>query len=197
MNKKDFEKQANNEGVSADNLADDMPKEQATENNPEETVEPADITAEEEIAQLKDSYLRLMAEYDNYRKRTFKEKAELIKNGGEKVLTGLLPVMDDFQRALETIDKATDLDAVKEGVDLIFQKFFSFLQQNGVKPIEAIGQAFDDALFEAVATVPTGDEEQKGKVVDDIQTGYTLNDKVIRHSKVVVAKLTDEQTNGN
>ena len=187
MCKKDFEKKANNEDLSADNLADDMPKEQTAENYPDETVEPADITAEEELAQLKDSYLRLMAEYDNYRKRTFKEKSDLIKNGGEKVLTGLLPVMDDFQRALETIDKATDLNAVKEGVELIFQKFLSFLQQNGVKPIEAIGQAFDDELFEAVATIPAAGEEQKGKVIDDIQTGYTLNEKVIRHSKVVVA----------
>ena len=187
MSEKDFEKKRNDEDVSADNLADDMPKEQTTENDLEETVEPADITAEEEIAQLKDSYLRLMAEYDNYRKRTIKEKAELIKNGGEKVLTGLLPVMDDFGRALETIGKATDLDAVKEGVELIYQKFLSFLQQNGVKPIEAVGRTFDDDLFEAVATVPVEDDEQKGKVIDDIQTGYTLNDKVIRHSKVVVA----------
>ena len=187
MSKKDFEEEANNEDVSADNLADDMPKEQAAESKPAEIVDPADITAEEELAQLKDSHLRLMAEYDNYRKRTFKEKTELIKNGGEKVITGLLPVMDDFQRALETIDKATGLSAVKEGVELIFQKFLSFLQQNGVKPIEAIGHAFDDELFEAVATVPATDEEQKGKVIDDIQTGYTLNDKVIRHSKVVVA----------
>jgi molecular chaperone GrpE len=187
MSKKDFEEKTNNKDLSADNLAENMPNEQAAESNPEETVEPADITAEEEIAQLKDSYLRLMAEYDNYRKRTFKEKTELIKNGGEKVLTGLLPVMDDFQRALETIDKATNLSAVKEGVELIFQKFLTFLQQNAVKPIEAIGKAFDDELFEAIATVPAENKEQKGKVIDDIQTGYTLNDKVIRHSKVVVA----------
>ena len=187
MSKKDFEKKANNEDMPADNLAEDMPKEQAAENNPEETADPADITAEEALSQLKDSHLRLLAEYDNYRKRTLKEKTELIKNGGEKVLTGLLPVLDDFQRALETIDKATDLNAVKEGVELIFQKFLAFLQQNGVKPIEAVGKAFDDELFEAIAAVPAADEEQKGKVIDDIQTGYTLNDKVIRHSKVVVA----------
>ena len=187
MSKKDFKEERKNETQSADNLADELPKEQTEENNPEESVEPADITAEEEIAQLKDTYLRLMAEYDNYRKRTFKEKAELIKNGGEKVLIGLLPVMDDIQRALETIDKATDLNAVKEGVGLIYHKFLSFLQQNGVKPIEAVGQVFDADLFEAVATVPTGDEEKKEKVIDDIQTGYMLNDKVIRHSKVVVA----------
>ena len=187
MNKEDFETKKDNEDLPADNLADDMPKEQPAENKPEEAVESADITAEEEIAQLKDSLLRLMAEYDNFRKRTLKEKAELIKNGGEKVLIGLLPVMDDLHRALETINKATDLNAVKEGVGLIHQKFLSFLQQNGVKPIEAIGQSFDADLFEAVATIPVENEEQKGKVIDDIQTGYTLNDKVIRHSKVVVA----------
>jgi molecular chaperone GrpE len=136
---------------------------------------------------MKDAHLRLMAEYDNYRKRTIKEKAELIKNGGEKVLTGLLPIVDDFQRALETVDKATDPEAVKAGILLISQKFLSFLRQNGVKPIEAVGLPFDPELCEAVAAIPACDEEQKGKVVDDIQTGYLLNDKVIRHSKVVVA----------
>jgi molecular chaperone GrpE len=187
MSEKDLEKEREKEATSADNLADDMPKEQSRESHPEEISEPADITAEEELAQLKDSYLRLMAEYDNYRKRTIKEKAELIKNGGEKVLMGLLPIGDDLQRALETIDKATDLSAVKEGVHLISQKFLSFLQQNGVKPIEAIGQAFDPDLCEAVAAVPAQDEDQKGTIIDDVQTGYTLNDKVIRHAKVVVA----------
>ncbi|GHV55814.1 protein GrpE [Bacteroidia bacterium] len=187
MSEKDFEKKMDTEEVFADNLAEDMPKEPVQEGDSEETAEPADITAEDELAQLKDSYLRLMAEYDNYRKRTIKEKAELIKNGGEKVLIGLLPVLDDFQRALETIDKAKDLDAVKEGVNLISLKFLSFLQQNGVKPIEAIGQEFDPDLYEAIATIPAQDEKQKGKVIDDVQTGYTLNDKVIRHAKVVVA----------
>jgi molecular chaperone GrpE len=187
MSDKDLEKNVDNEDVSADILTEDMPKEQTEESRPEETVEPADNTAEEELAQLKDSYLRLMAEYDNYRKRTMKEKAEIIQNGGEKVLVGLLPVLDDFQRALETIDKSTDLNAVKEGVDLIYQKFLSFLQHNGVEPIKAIGQDFDADLEEAVATFPAQAEDQKGKVIDDVQTGYTLNDKVIRHSKVVVA----------
>jgi molecular chaperone GrpE len=187
MREKDLEKNIENEEIFADNLADDMPKEQEWEENQEEDIESADKTAEEELSQLKDSYLRLMAEYDNYRKRTIKEKAELIKNGGEKVLVGLLPVVDDLQRALDNIDKATDLAAVREGVDLIFQKFLSFFQQNGVKPIGAIGEPFDADLFEAVATVPARDEEQRGKVIDDLQTGYTLNDKVIRHAKVVVA----------
>jgi molecular chaperone GrpE len=187
MSEKDLERKIENEDNFADNLADDMPKEQMDEEFQEETSEFADNTAEDELAQLKDSYLRLMAEYDNYRKRTGKEKVELIKNGGEKVLIGLLPVVDDFQRALETIEKATDLDAVKEGVELIYQKFLSFLQQNGVKPIELTGEDFDADLCEAVAILPAQDEAQKGKVIDNLQTGYTLNDKVIRHAKVVVA----------
>lgn len=187
MNEKDFKKKMNEEGACADNFAEDLPKEQAEEGRADETAEGADITAEEALAQLQDSHLRLMAEYDNYRKRTMKEKADLIKNGGEKVLVGLLPVVDDFQRALETIDKATDLDAVKEGVDLIYQKFLSFLQQNGVKPIEVINQAFDPDFCEAVAAIPAPTEEQKGKIIDDVQTGYTLYEKVIRHAKVVVA----------
>jgi molecular chaperone GrpE len=191
MNEKDLKDKLKNETDLADNLTDDMPKEQIQEENPENTDNvsemPEEPDASEELEKLKDSYLRLMAEYDNYRKRTIKEKADLIKNGGEKVLIGLLPVVDDMQRALENIDKAKDLEAVKEGVDLIYQKFLSFFQQNGVKPIETIGEPFDDDLHEAVATVPAQEEDLKGKIIDNIQKGYTLNDKVIRHAKVVVA----------
>jgi molecular chaperone GrpE len=186
MTDKKMKNDFKNENMTADNLADDMPKEQSLENFVEEEMENSDNVSEE-LAQLKDSYLRLMAEYDNYRKRTIKEKADLIKNAGEKVLIGLLPVIDDFQRALENVETSTDLEAVKEGIDLIYNKFISFLQQNGVQPIEAVGKVFDADLFEAVATIPTPDEEQKGIVIDSIQTGYTLNDKVIRHAKVVVA----------
>ena len=175
MSNKDLEYDQEVEDLLADNLEDELPK------------EAEEAGSSEELAQLQDSYLRLMAEYDNYRKRTIKEKADLIKNGGEKVLIGLLPVVDDFQRALETIDKATDLTAVKEGVDLIYQKFRSFLQQNGVKETEMAGQPFDADLHEAIATVPAQNEEQQGKIIDNVQTGYTLNDKVIRHAKVVVA----------
>jgi molecular chaperone GrpE len=128
-----------------------------------------------------------MAEYDNYRKRTIKEKSELIKNGGEKAFIGLFPVIDDFERAVKTLETATDISAVKEGIILIFNKFTSYLQQNGVKPIETLGTDFDPEMNEAVAMVPATNEEQKGKVIDTIQTGYTLYDKVIRHAKVVVA----------
>jgi len=182
----DFE----NEIPSADNLADAATKEQNIEpaeaENPEEEEEKADNVSEE-LAKLNDSYLRLMAEYDNYRKRTIKEKAELIKTGGEKALVGLLPVIDDFERAVKTIETASDLSAVKEGILLIYNKFMTYLKQNGVNRIESLGQAFDEEFNEAVAMIPATDEEQKGKIIENIQTGYTLYDKVIRHAKVVVA----------
>jgi molecular chaperone GrpE len=186
MSEKEPENRMESEEIFADNLAEDMPKEQPNEESTEDNPEKSDNLSDE-LARLKDAHLRLMAEYDNYRKRTIREKADLIKNGGEKILTGLLPVIDDFQRALETIDKATGLDSVKEGVNLIYGKFLSYLQQNGVKAIEATGTPFDPDLYEAVATVPASGEEQKGAVIDSLQTGYTLNDKVIRHAKVVVA----------
>jgi len=179
---KKFEKEEN----VTDNLADDMSKEQILEEDINEDSDSTDNVSDE-LAKIKDAYVRLMAEYDNFRKRTIKEKTDLIKNGGEKVLIGLLPVVDDFQRALENIETTTDVDAVKEGIDLIYNKFLSFLQQNGVKPIEALGEVFDADLCEAVAMIPAQEEENKGKVIDSVQTGYTLNDKVIRHAKVVVA----------
>jgi len=190
MDKKKKDKHFEDEMQSTDNLADAATKEQDIEDmeidNPEENPEGADNVSEE-LTKLNDSYLRLMAEYDNYRKRTIKEKADLIKTGGEKAFTGLLPVIDDFERAIKTIETATDITAVKEGVLLIYNKFISYLQQNGVKPIETLGLDFDPEMSEAVAMIPATGEEQKGKVIDNIQTGYTLYDKVIRHAKVVVA----------
>jgi len=190
MDKQKRDKHFEDEMQPADNLTDATTKEQNIEDmeidNSDENPEGTDNVSEE-LSKLNDSYLRLMAEYDNYRKRTIKEKAELIKNGGEKALVGLLPVIDDFERAIKTIETATDITAVKEGVILIYNKFISYLQQNGVKPIETLGQVFDPEVSEAVAMIPATDEEQKGKVIDDIQTGYTLYDKVIRHAKVVVA----------
>jgi molecular chaperone GrpE len=175
----------------ADNFADNAPNEQTDEvtNNaeqPQETDEQPENPADE-LARTKDAYLRLMAEYDNYRKRTIKEKADLIKNGGEKTLNALLPVVDDFERAMQTIEKASDIDAIKEGLSLIFNKFQTYLGQNGVKKIETAEQNFDADLHEAVAMIPATDESQKGKIIDTVQTGYMLNDKVLRHAKVVVA----------
>jgi molecular chaperone GrpE len=190
MDKKKKGKNFENEMQTADNLADTTTKEQNIEqeeaDSPNDNPEDADNVSDE-LAKLNDSYLRLMAEYDNYRKRTIKEKADLIKTGGEKAFTGLLPVIDDFERAVKIFETATDLSSVKEGILLIYSKLMNYLQQNGVKPIETLGEDFDPEMNEAVATIPAMDEKQKGKVIDSIQTGYTLYDKVIRHAKVVVA----------
>lgn len=144
--------------------------------------------ANEQIEEQKDKYLRLSAEFDNYRKRTMKEKAELILNGGEKSISSILPVIDDFERAIKTMETAKDVKAVKEGVELIYNKFMATLAQNGVKVIETKDQPLDTDYHEAIAVIPAPSEEQKGKILDCVQTGYTLNDKVIRHAKVVVGE---------
>ncbi len=144
--------------------------------------------ANEQIEEQKDKYLRLSAEFDNYRKRTMKEKAELILNGGEKSISSILPIVDDFERALKNMETATDVAAVKEGVELIYNKFMAVLGQNGVKVIETKDQPLDTDYHEAIAVIPAPDEALKGKILDCVQTGYTLNDKVIRHAKVVVGE---------
>lgn len=138
--------------------------------------------------ELNDSYLRLHAEFDNFRKRTLKEKAELIKSGGERVLSDIISLVDDFDRALDSLHKTEDREAMLEGMDLIHSKFVLFLKQHGVTEIEAIGQPFDPDTFEAVTTVPVNEEAQKGVVVDCIQKGYRLNDKIIRFPKVIVGE---------
>lgn len=140
------------------------------------------------IEEQKDKYLRLSAEFDNYRKRTMKEKAELIKNGGEKAISAILPILDDLERALQNMQKADDVKAMYEGIDLIYQKFLKGLSQEGLQKMEPVGKTFDTDYHEAVALVPAPSEDQKGKVLDCVQTGYKLNDKVIRHAKVVVAQ---------
>ena len=145
-------------------------------------------TATKTIEEQKDKYLRLSAEFDNYRKRTMKEKAELIKNGGEKTISAILPILDDMERALQNAAKTEDLDAIRQGIELISQKFHKVLEQEGLQKMEPIGEALDTDYHEAVALVPAPNEEQKGKVLDCVQTGYKLNDKVIRHAKVVVAQ---------
>ncbi len=144
--------------------------------------------ANAEIEDQKDKYLRLSAEFDNYRKRTLKEKAELILNGSEKSINSILPIVDDFERALKNMETATDVAAVKEGVELIYNKFMSVLAQNGVKVIETKEQPLDTDYHEAIAVIPAPDKALKGKILDCVQTGYTLNDKVIRHAKVVVGE---------
>lgn len=142
----------------------------------------------EQLEVQKDKYLRLSAEFDNYRKRTMKEKAELVLNGGEKTISSILPVLDDFERALQNMEKNTDVNAVKEGVEIIYNKFMKVLKENGVKVIEAKGLPLNTDFHEAIAVIPAPEEALKGKVLDCVQNGYTLNDKVIRHAKVVVGE---------
>lgn len=161
----------------------------AEENAQEEvSVEEQLQKAQEKIQHLKDNHLRQLAEFDNYRKRTLKEKAELILNGDEKVITAFLPILDDLARAQENIEKNQDYNTLKEGVDLIVKKLYKVLGEQGLSVIEAEGQPFDTDYFEAVALVPVEDDAQKGKIIDCVQTGYKLNDKVIRHAKVVVGQ---------
>lgn len=143
---------------------------------------------EEEVAKQKKEYLFLMAEFDNFRKRTLKEKSELIKSASHKVLEGLLPIVDDFERGLQATADTEDASAVRQGMELIYNKLVKYLQANGVKPMETTGQPFDADLHEAIAQIPAPTEDQKGKIIDTVQKGYTLNDKVLRHAKVVVGQ---------
>ena len=163
------------------NNAEEQPQDEQAENaapmTHEEELEKELETAQETIEEQKDKYLRLSAEFDNYRKRTMKEKAELILNGGEKSLSSILPVVDDFERAIKTMETATDVQAVKEGVELIYNKFMATLAQNGVKVIETKDQPLNTDYHEAIAVIPAPSEAQKGKILDCVQTGYTLNDK--------------------
>lgn len=144
--------------------------------------------ANEKVAMFEDKYLRQVAEFDNYRKRTMKEKAELIKNGGERAIESILPVLDDFERALANMSKDESATEILTGIELIYNKFIGILKQNGLQKIETEGADFDTDFHEAIAMVPTPDESLKGKVLDCVQTGYTLNDKVIRHAKVAVGE---------
>ena len=141
---------------------------------------------EAKAAKDKDDYIRLMAEFDNFRRRTSQEKLELISSASTETIKGLLPVLDDCERALKVLLESDDSDAAKEGTELIYSKLMSYLKSKGLSVIEAIGKPFDTDVHEAVAQFPVQDEEQKGKVFDVVQTGYTLNGKVIRYAKVVV-----------
>lgn len=184
MSEKDLEQDLNrNDNPEIDNLTNEQPEDITG------SAESDNVTDwESKYKDLNDSYLRLNAEFDNYRKRTLKEKAELLKSGSEKVLVDVISVVDDFERALENVSKAEDVEAVKEGIDLIYGKFKGFLAKHGVKEIETIGQPFDADKHEALTTIPAQSEKDKDKVVDCIQRGYTLDDKVIRYPKVIVAK---------
>ena len=152
-----------------------------------ESVETVD-TLKAELEALKDKYLRTVAEFDNYKKRTLKEKTELILNGSEKTVTTFLPILDDMERAIANAGKSTDITAIEEGWELIYNKFIKQLDSIGVKKIETNDADFDVDYHEAVAMVPGMGDDKKGKVIDCVQTGYTLNDKVIRHAKVAVGQ---------
>lgn len=167
------------EKVEANEVETDATYEQATDEINE---------LKEQLASLQDKYIRQIAEFDNYRKRILKEKSELILNGGEKVISSLLPVLDDFERALINIKKGGDETTLLQGTELIYQKLLSTLESQGLSKIKTEKEDFNTDFHEAVAMVPVDDESMKGKVVDCVQTGYTLNNKVIRHSKVAVGQ---------
>lgn len=177
-----------------DNMNNEVMNEEGANEAPETVVDnTAKLSAEIEdlkaqVAKQKDDYLRLMAEFDNFRRRTLREKADLVKTGGEACMKAILPVIDDFERALQAVDNSNDIDALKEGVGLIYNKFRTYLDQNGVKEMETIGQVFDADKHEAIAQIPAASPEQKGTIIDCTQKGYTLNDVVIRYPKVVVAQ---------
>lgn len=143
---------------------------------------------EEALEQKDKEYLFLMAEFDNFKKRTIREKADIIKNGAENVLKGILPIIDDFERGIKAMNDNTDANSVKEGIEMIYNKFIKYLKQNGVNAIASEDADFNVDLHEAIAMVPVEDESKKGKVIDTITKGYTLNDKVIRHAKVAVGQ---------
>lgn len=173
----------------------DAPQPDAPQPDAEPDDKPAEPAPDEIIAQLqaqldnqKNEYLLLMAEFDNFRRRTLKERQELIKNASERAMKDLLPVVDDFERALDAISSGGDLDSLKEGVALIHNKFIAYLAAQGVKPIESTGADFDPELHDAITMFPAPDESMRGKVVDTTTRGYTINDKVLRHAKVVVGQ---------
>ncbi|MBR1462903.1 MAG: nucleotide exchange factor GrpE [Prevotella sp.] len=184
-NEENVTEQAQETATEQTEVSEEDAAEDCAENSSQE--EPSPLKkAEEEIKVLTDKFLRTAAEFENYRKRTLKEKAELILNGSEKTITAILPVLDDFERALA--DNTDDAKAIKEGMELIFHKFVKVLEGLGVKKIETEDKDFDVDFHEAIAMVPGMGDDKKGKVIDCVQTGYTLNDKVIRHAKVAVGQ---------
>lgn len=187
------------EEATAEKQAPTPDTETPNQENAEETEAPAEPEAEKtdaekleeaeaEIASLKDQLLRKAAEFENFRKRTIKEKTELILNGGRRVIEALLPVLDDLERAQDNMGKATDVEALKEGVDLILTKLDKTLSGQGLKKIDTTDALFDTDFHEAIAMVPADDDSQKGKVIDCVQTGYMLGETVIRHAKVAVGQ---------
>ncbi len=184
----DDEAKASNQQSEAE-ISDNVeePRNETSDNGTESLAETLEAT-QAALEKEKKEYLFLMAEFDNFRKRVNKEKAEIIKNGAEKVLAGLLPIVDDFERGLKATEGNEDAGAVREGMELIYNKLIKFLAANGVKAMESTGADFDPELHEAIASIPAPSDELKGKVIDTTQTGYTINDKVLRHAKVAVGE---------
>lgn len=178
---------AQEEQNNAENLSETS-EASTVENSGETQSQDAEKEYLNQLKDFQDRYIRLMAEFDNFRKRTLKERTELIKTAGEDILVNVLPVVDDFERGLQVIDKSEDIESVKQGIHLIYNKFREFLNQRGVKEIEAVQQPFNVDEHEAITKIPAPSEDLKGKVVDVVQKGYILNEKVIRFAKVVVGE---------
>lgn len=180
------ENEVNSEEKTSDNT------EESEQPTPEESIEEKQQKEIESLQSAlekeKKEYMFLMADFDNYRKRVVKEKADILKNGAEKAMAGLLPIVDDFERGLEAASKVEDATSIKEGMELIYNKLIKYLESNGVKPMETTGGDFDSDLHEAIATIPAPSEDLKGKVIDTTTKGYMINDKVLRHAKVVVGE---------
>ncbi|MDD2994893.1 MAG: nucleotide exchange factor GrpE [Bacteroidia bacterium] len=186
-NAEEPEKEVVNDTAQQEQEANQQTENQTTEEEGDKIAnEIAELT--QKCNDLNDKNLRLMAEFDNYRKRTLKERSDLIKTAGENILSSMLPLVDDFERALKAMETAEDVVAVKEGVDLIYNKFIAFLLQNGVKAIPTDNEVFNTDLHEAITTFPAPTEDMKGKIIDCVSKGYTMNEKVIRFSKVVVGE---------
>lgn len=185
------EKHATEEEV----IVDDVNATEAENREADQEVADAAVSAEDEVEKLKSElekekkeYLFLMAEFDNFRKRTLKEKSELIKNAAESAFKGLLPIVDDFERALKASEGSEDANAMREGMELIYKKLKKYMEQNGVKEMDPDDREFDADKHEAISVVPVPDENQKGKILDTVEKGYMINDKVLRHAKVVVGQ---------
>lgn len=195
MSKEKDKKQKEAESKQAAEQAAKAAETETTQQADADGKKPKEETADEkverlkkELEQAKKEYLFLMAEFDNFRKRTLKEKQDLVKYGCQEAMRNLLPVVDDFERAIDSISKADDLDSAKEGINLIYNKFIKYLENNNVKAIDSTGKDFDTDYHEAITTFPASDEKMKGKVIDTTLKGYMINDKVLRHAKVVVGK---------
>ena len=182
------EQENNKSEETVNEIIEETPETVASEETQCETPEDRIKELELQLDKEKREYLFLMAEFDNFRKRTIQEKAEIIKNGAENAMRNILPVIDDFDRAIQATATSNDVEALREGVELIYNKFIKYLESNGVKEMTTTGEDFNADIHEAVTTFPAPSEDMKGKIIDTVQKGYSINDKVLRHAKVVVGQ---------